>query len=73
MSLFLRLFGKNEDLLEALDRTDAVADEILLQKTIEYIWNDDRELLAAIRAAGSGRINQAIYTHAKTMIKEQKG
>ena len=73
MSLFLRLFGRNEDLLEALDRTDAVADEVLLQKTVEYIWNDDKELLAAIRAAGSGRINQAIYTHAKQMIKEQRG
>ena len=73
MSLFLRLFSRDQDLMEALDRKEPTVDERLLQRTIEYIWNDDKELLAAIRAAGSGRINQAIYTHAKQMIKEQRG
>ena len=73
MSLFLRLFSRDQDLMEALDRKEPTVDEMLLHKTIEYVWNDDRELLAAIRAAGCGRINQAIYTHAKQLIKEQRG
>jgi ligand-binding sensor protein len=47
-------------------------EEIRIEKTVEYIWNDDRELLAAIRAVGEGDIEEAIENHAKKMIEEAK-
>lgn len=47
-------------------------EEIRIEKTVEYIWNDDRELLAAIRAVGEGDIEDAVESHALRMIKEAK-
>lgn len=67
------LFGEPErEVMEAMDRADKILRDTLLTKTVEHIWQDDRELIAAIRSAGSGSITAAVLRHAQKMIEEMR-
>lgn len=72
-ALLVGLFATPErEVMEAIDRADGILRSSLEVRTISFVMDDDRELLAAIREAENDSIDAAVKCRAHKLMQEMK-
>lgn len=70
--LTLLLSSPDREMFEALDRADGILRSHLEIRTVAFVLDDDRELLAAIREAEGDSIEAAVRSRAHKLIQEMQ-